>query len=302
MSLPIIRRRGFTLVEILTALALLGILSIGFIKIITSQARFTERQMGLRNARTVSRNALNIMLTDLRMVQDFNGLLAATPDSVTARVPIAFGLLCSTSSGATMSLVPVDSAMVGLGQYAGWAYRDSVTGTFTYMDAANPTNAATLTLKNSLTSAVCEDSLVGPGILPVTAGSRATRLITVNESPTGSPKPGWPVFTYQIVTYKFGASTAYPGRRGLFRLVKTSASNTAIVDEIIAPFEAQARFRFYMLNADQAQDAAPALSDLNLVRGLEMNLAGSSPRVSQDQRLAYQALVTGVFFKNRRDP
>lgn len=300
MSMPIIRRRGFTLVEILTALALLGILSLGFIKIITSQARFTERQMGLRNARTVSRNALNIMLTDLRMVQDFNGLLAASPDSVTARVPLAFGLLCSTSSGATMSLVPVDSAMIGLGQYAGWAYRDSSTGIFSYSDAANPSNAAALALKSSLTSAVCEDSVVGPGILPVTAGSRTTRLVTVNESPTGTPKPGWPVFTYQIVTYKFASSSAYPGRRGLFRLVKTAPTTSAIVDEIVAPFDTAAKFRFYVLNADQAQDAVPA--DLNTVRGLEMNLAGSSPRITQDQKLAFQALVTGVFFKNRRDP
>ncbi len=291
------RRPGFTLVEILTALVLLGIIGVGFIRVITSQARFTERQMGLRNARTVSRNALNIMLTDLRMVQDNGGLIAAAGDSVTTRVPVAFGLLCSTTGGTTMSLVPVDSAMIALGQYAGWAYRDSSTGIYNYKDAATPASSASLPLASA---AVCEDSVTGPGILPVTWGSRTTREVTVTDAPTGTPSPGWPVFTYQVITYQFAPSTAYPGRRGLFRKVKTANPSAPIVDEIVAPFDSTARFRYIVLNGDVAQDAPPV--DLNTVRGLELVLAGSSPRMTQDQKLAYQALVTGVFFKNRRDP
>jgi prepilin-type N-terminal cleavage/methylation domain-containing protein len=300
-------RRAFTLVEILTSLAILGIIGLAFVRIILSQSRFTEGQMAGRNARTVSRNAMNIMLTDIRMVQDDGGLRFAARDSVTVRVPVAFGLLCANTGGiATMQLLPVDSAMTAMGQYAGWAYRDSADGRFKYQDAINPMPF------NSLASGVgatCTDSTMvlgvqRPGILPMsyTMGTttRSSKVIEVNDPvTTATPNAGWPIFLYQQITYRFQPSTAYPGRVGLFRKVK-QAGASAIEDEIIAPFDTAAKFRFYALNADAAQDAVPA--DLNTVRGLELVLAGSSPRAQQGSKAAQQALVTGVFFKNRRDP
>jgi hypothetical protein len=125
-------------------------------------------------------------------------------------------------------------------------------------------------------------------------------MITVPDAPIGTPNAGWPVFIYQRVTYAFDASQAYPGRRGLWRRLK-SASGATISDEIVAPFDTSAKFRFYVLNEDTAQSAVPA--DLNTVRGLQLVLAGASPQVPRNSQQAKQAaLVTGVFFKNRRDP
>jgi prepilin-type N-terminal cleavage/methylation domain-containing protein len=295
-------RGGFTLVEILTALTILGIIGALFVRLIIVQSRFSEGQMALRNARTVSRNAMNIMLTDLRMVQDNGGLLAASRESVTVRVPVAFGLLCSTAGGATMSLVPVDSAMAALAQYAGWAYRDSTDGIYRYKDAGTIGGFGSLTLG---TTTLCTDSVAGPGILPVSYGTRTTKVITVTDGPSGAPNAGWPVFVYQQMTYKFDSSTAFPHRIGLFRIVKTNDPNAPIKDEIIAPFDTSAKFRFYVLNADTAQSDSPGTTAaaLSTVRGLQLVLAGASPRVPANSSQAKQAmLVTGVFFKNRRDP
>jgi prepilin-type N-terminal cleavage/methylation domain-containing protein len=297
-------RPGFTLVEILTSLFILGILGLAFIRLITSQSRFAEGQMALRNARTVSRNAMNIMLTDLRMVQDSGGLQYAARDSVTVRVPVAFGLLCANAGGvATFSLLPVDSAMTALGRYSGWAYRDSVDGLFKYQDAVTPTPFNSLAAGTSTT---CTDStmLTGvwlPGVLPITYGNRSGRVVQVTDpATTATPNAGWPIFLYQQVTYRFDSSTAYPHQVGLFRKVRTNDPAHPIVDEIIAPFDTSAKFRFYVLNGDVAQAAPPA--DLSAVRGLELVLSGSSPRAQQGMRRAKQELVTGVFFKNRRDP
>lgn len=304
-------RRAFTLVEILTSLAILGIIGLAFVRLITSQARFTEGQMAGRNARTVSRNAMNIMLTDLRMVQDNGGLRYAARDSVTVRIPEAFGLLCGTTVGqATMQILPVDSAMTEFGYYAGWAYRDSASGLYNYQEAATPVPFNTIQSGNSN---ICTDSAVyppptpqGPGILPMsyTASSgqvRTTRVIKLGDPVTfGLPNAGWPIFLYQQITYKFDSSIAYPHRVGLFRKIRSSTTGGAVVDEIIAPFDTSAKFRFYVLNADAAQDAVPA--DINTVRGLELVLAGSSPRSEQGKKNMQEALVTGVFFKNRRDP
>jgi hypothetical protein len=124
--------------------------------------------------------------------------------------------------------------------------------------------------------------------------------VSLTDGPSGTPNAGWPVFVYQQITYKFDSSTAYPHRVGLFRKVKTSNPNAPIVDEIVAPFDTSARFRFYSLNADVATDAPPA--NLNTVRGLELVLSGSSPRAEQGAKAAQQKLVTGVFFKNGRNP
>jgi prepilin-type N-terminal cleavage/methylation domain-containing protein len=295
-------RRAFTLVEVLTSLTILGIIGLAFVRLIISQARFTEGQMAMRNARTVSRNSMNILLTDLRMVQDNGGLQGAARDSVTVRVPVAFGLLCANTAGvATMSLLPVDSAMTALGHYAGWGYRDSVSGLFVYNDAASPVPFNSIA--DGSGSTCTNDAIVlgqqQPGISQVQYGSRTGRVVQLTDPVmAGAPNAGWPIFLYQQITYRFDSSTAYPHRVGLYRKLKTAAA--PVVDEIIAPFDTSAKFRFYVLNADAAQADAPA--DLNTVRGLELMLAGSSPRAQQGRVAAQQGLVTGVFFKNRRDP
>jgi prepilin-type N-terminal cleavage/methylation domain-containing protein len=287
-------RHGFTLVEMVITLTILGIISAGLIKLLRVQARFSESQMALRSARTVSRNAMNIMLTDLRMVQDKDGLIAASPDSITVRIPVAFGLVCSTTGATTLSLLPVDSAMAAMGMYDGLAVRDSATGVYSYRDAALPVPV------NSLAPglpATCKTA----GVDSVIYGTRMTRIVSLPDLPSGASNLGWPSFIYQQVTYKFGPSSAFPTRRGLWRLVKTSNPTGPVSDEIIAPFDATAKFRFYVLNSDAAQDAVPA--NLNDVRGVELVLAGSSPQKFSNNADAKKAtMVTGVFFKNRRDP
>ena len=290
-------RHGFTLIEIVITLTILGIVGAGLVKLILVQARFSESQMALRNARTVSRNAMNIMLTDLRMVQDKGGLLAASPDSVTVRIPVAFGLLCSTVGGTTVSLLPVDSAMSAMATYAGFAIRNDNTGEYTYTDATTPGPIGSLTPGGA---ALC----TAAGITGVTYGTRTSTIVTLTDAAPGAPQAGWPAFIYQQVTYKFAPSTAFPGpkRRGLWRIVKTNDPTKPGTDEIVAPFDsATAKFRFYVLNADVAQDAVPA--NLNDVRGLELVLAGSSNQpLSAGAQTKQATMVTGVFFKNRRDP
>lgn len=287
-------RRGFTLIEMLVTLVILGIVGGALVKLVTIQGRFSQTQMALRSARNVSRDAMNIMLTDLRMVQDSGGLVAASRDSVTVRIPLAFGLVCSTVGGTTISLLPADSAMIALGVYAGYAIRDSASGLYNYTQASTPLPV------NSLTAGVAA-TCTGAGITTLGFGASPARIVTLVDAPVGTSNVGWPAFIYQRVTYKFANSSAYPGRRGLWRLVKTSNPNAPVTDEIIAPFDTSSKFRFYALNADKAQDTLP--THLGDVRGIELVLAGSSNEPLPNNAQAKQAtMVTGVFFKNRRDP
>ena len=200
-------RRGFTLVEMLTTLVILGIIGSALIKLIMVQARFSQNQMALRSARNVSRDAMNIMLTDLRMVQDSGGLVAASRDSVTVRIPIAFGLVCSTVGSTTISLLPADSAILALGVYAGYAIRDSASGLYNYTQATTPTPV------NSLANGVAL-TCTNAGITTIGYGSTPARIVSLLDLPVGNANAGWPAFIYQLVTYKFAGSSAYPGRRG----------------------------------------------------------------------------------------
>jgi prepilin-type N-terminal cleavage/methylation domain-containing protein len=318
-------RRAFTLVEILVAIVVLGIVGGSLVKLIITQSRFTERQMAGRNARTVSRNAMNIMLTDFRMVQDQGGLLAAgrgptvttdplhpiVYDSVTVNVPIAFGLYCGQSGGsAVVSLLPVDDAMSSLAYEGGVAIRDSVSELYTYKPADPPVAFNSIQTLSPSALNVCNSAVLGgPAITQVTQANQdgttdIGKIAKLNTGPPSPNNPGWPAFLYQTVTYRFEPSKAFTGRMGLFRKVRTGLGNDPVADfktdEIIAPFDTAAGFRYYVLNEDTAQVAPP--TDLTKVRGLQLYLAGSSPRVPEGENAAQSALVTGVFFKNRRDP
>jgi hypothetical protein len=98
---------------------------------------------------------------------------------------------------------------------------------------------------------------------------------------------------YQTVTYTFGDSKAVPGRVALWRAVEGG-----VEEELIAPFGDEARFRFFVNNQPDAQDAAPGAGDE--LRGVELVLPGASERRAVGaQAYAHSDLTTAVFFKNR---
>ncbi len=102
-------RRGFTLIELLTALTIFGIIAGALTGLIISQTRFFSQQDALREARSTSRAALNMILSDLRMVEAIGGREAAAPQSITVRVPYSFGIVCTSVAGtAVVSLLPTD--------------------------------------------------------------------------------------------------------------------------------------------------------------------------------------------------
>src|SRR6266513_2256038 len=103
-------RRGFTLIELMVALVLFGIVGALFTRLMTVQGRFFDRQ-GMGNAaRNVSRASLNRVVSDFRMIEATGGVIAATSTSLTIRVPFAIGVMCGDDAASTVvSLLPVDS-------------------------------------------------------------------------------------------------------------------------------------------------------------------------------------------------
>ena len=109
---------------------------------------------------------------------------------------------------------------------------------------------------------------------------------------------GTPVFLYRRIRYEFKASTSVPGKLGLYRTV-IFPNGSESTEELVAPFAATARYRFFVVGSnDVAQDAPPApLSDL---RGIELHLDGMSETIIPGAQSAESApFTTAVFFKNR---
>jgi prepilin-type N-terminal cleavage/methylation domain-containing protein len=280
-----------TLIELIVGMAILGVIAGALVKMLTIQGRFAETTTAMRDSRSVSRDAYNIMMTDLRMVQDTLAIQVAVPDTITIRVPYAYGIVCGTTAGvSTVSLLPPDSAMYAMATYGGVSYRDSATGVFQFL----PKGGSDLIAPGVGT--VCTDSIVGPGVDSVIFKGRGGRTVTVKPA-LSAALPGNPMFLWQEITYAFGPSNAYPTGRGLYRIVKGSG----VTDEIIAPFDTSAHFRFYVLNNDQSQVDPP--SNINTIRGLDLRLNALSPRIPSGSTVPKATNIrTAVYFKDRRDP
>jgi hypothetical protein len=275
-------RRGTTLIELLVGIVLFAIIGTLFTKLITVQGRFYDRQSMGNAARNVSRASLNRLISDFRMIEPTGGIIAATSTSITIRVPFAIGVMCATAAGVTqITLLPVDSTTYANAGFYGYAWRNYITGAYSFVE--NPaTEAPGL-------PAVC----TGLNVTTVTNG----KVVQVTPVLPIGGGLGTPVFLYSKIRYEFKASTAIPGKLGLYR-TNIAPNGVETAEELVAPFANTAGWKFFVINGGSvAQTNPPAtLSDM---RGLELHLDGLSETTAATKTAPESApFTTAVFFKN----
>ena len=291
-------QRGFSLVEIITALTILGIIGVAMTKMILSQTRSFQFENAGRRARTASRSAMNILITDLRMTQDNGGIdsIDATNNRwIEVRTPYIFGVVCEVNASyAMLGLVAVDSFQTMSSKYAGYAVRNKTTGAYAYSPAG----------VNDTITAQDVSKCHNPGYYPDTAriAGRRGNVVKVTPAPPVGTVVGDPAFVYQRVRYEFKASGIYAGRLGLWRKIMGRANTDSLKEELIAPFSSTARFS-YFVNPSNYRDTASktAPTNLNTIRGFQIYLpAESSDTVPGHTAPQYANTTTAVFFKNTR--
>ena len=275
------RRSGFTLVEVLIAMVLTAVVGAAVTSIFINQSRFYDVQEKVSSARAISRAATNMMLSELRAVPTDEGMIAADADSITVRAPVALGVVCGLSGGLIhVSLLPVDSAVYTQAAstgFAGYAWRTSTTD-YDYDDTAIQPGVGS--------TAVCTANT----IKTFNGAGERGRVITLPFVGTIPPTSA-ALLLYQRVTYKFAESDIVPGERGLWR-----RAGNGVEEELAAPFDETARFRFYTQGSDVAQDAAPA--PLNNTRGVELILTSRSERPNDNGEHTLTPMTTAIFFRN----
>ncbi|MDQ4080801.1 MAG: hypothetical protein M3125_08580 [Gemmatimonadota bacterium] len=272
------RRAGLTIIELIVTVIILAIVGAAIVRMLTSQARFYEHQGAGRNARSISRAAVNVLLSEIRMVEAGGGVLAASPNEITLRVPYAVGVYCGPAGGVgTVALLPTDSAVLAEPGFSGYAWRGRL-GSYTYVEGGA-----------SLLAPV-PGQCVSNNITPM---AKSARMGFTPPLPLGADV-GTVVLLTRRITYAFANSASVPGRIALWRRMEATGAR----EELAAPFDATARFRFYDRYANSAQDAVPgALTD---IRGFELVLDGASevsPALTGTPQRA--PLTTSVFFRNR---
>lgn len=272
------RTRGFTLIELMLALVLASVLGAIVTKSLVSTSHFYAQDSGQRAARVVARSATSLIESELRMVESSGGLVSGSESSITVRVPYALGVLCSSGgSSVQVSLLPMDSMAYASAGFSGFTVRDSL-GAYTNFETS-PTRTAG-------TASVCTTAR----ITTLTGGM----VVRLRPAPSTAFAIGTPVLLYQRVTYRFASSTILVGRRALWRDVAA----TGVSEELAAPFDNTARFRFYALNADTAQTLIP--SPIANTRGVELILNGASEKtVFGNSQPETAMFTTAVFFRNR---
>jgi hypothetical protein len=192
------------------------------------------------------------------------------------------GIVCAnTGTQTTLALLPVDSVVYATAGFSGYAWRDSL-GNISYVEAGT--------------------SVAGDNV-SVCTGANVTVLPTARVVAIKPPLPaslpavtaiGTPVFLIQRLTYEFNASVALPGRTALWRTVVA----TSQTDELVAPFDSSAKFRFFTGGSDTAQAAVP--SPLSTMRGLELNFTSQSDHAPWATTAPERSqTVTAVFFNNQ---
>jgi prepilin-type N-terminal cleavage/methylation domain-containing protein len=272
-------RAGFTLVEVIVALVLTAVVGAAITSVFISQSKFYDQQEKLGFARGVSRGAMNMMMSELRMLEQDSGIVSAATDKVTVRAPYALGLACDYSPF-TVSVIPSDTFMYNDAKFAGYAYR-LPDGRYHYVASSTQPSAG---------SAAACDASPAVGRFPASEGGR---VLTLSPAAPSSVARGTPVLLWQLVTYAFRNSEEVPGRLGLWREIDGEDA-----EEMVAPFDSTAGFRFYVDDGATPQSAAP--SDLSRITGLELILDGLSERPSPDGTFRRVPLSTAVFFRNRR--
>ena len=170
MLSPTIRRRGFTLTEMLFVLVIFGLVAAATTRIIVGQQKFYASTTDLIAMQTTLRDISEALPSDLRAISSVGGDIYAMSDSaIDFRLSTGISIICSIGVGRLTAVIPPPTL----------ASRSGIT---TWISA--PTTGDTMFVYNpGATSATSDDSWQGPipvtaalavGICPTTTGYTST--------------------------------------------------------------------------------------------------------------------------------
>jgi prepilin-type N-terminal cleavage/methylation domain-containing protein len=194
-------RNGFTVIELLVALVIGGVVIGSLFQLLGGQGRFVEMQSAREEVQQNTRASLELIGSELRTLPGGDALVEAASDSITIRAPRVWGVVCAVG-GAT-------SFDVAFPVIAGANYTTNL-GTGMVVNFGTPTapvwsSAARVTaIGNGATT--CDGSA-----LPAEIERRTLTVATTPQNGATTPVSGDVLYLYEQVTYRTGTSAGVPG-------------------------------------------------------------------------------------------
>lgn len=207
MTVPRVRRsrRGMTLVEIMIALVLLGIISGVVMRVIMRQQRFYQGANQIMTQRSQLRQATSVLPVDLRSLSSIgDDILAVSDTSIDFRMNVATGVICDLLPGGAGFVLPPENLDGGqtLTSFFGYGYQQLKQGegfeVFVYNDSNTVGNEEDAWKLYELDANVKADNSYCPtSFAKVTDFGKARYEIKVSD-PDGytDPVTGGPVSQY----------------------------------------------------------------------------------------------------------
>jgi|GEM_PF-1025069 len=233
---PRIARRGFTLVEVLVTLSLLGVVGTIVTRMLMDQQRFfqqTNEQMGVRRE---LRSAVSLLPADLRSMSSVGGdIQSFDATQITFRTTTGAAIICAKQGTTIIDLPPLNMARTTL---ASW-YTTPVVGDTIFAFRADSMGAGGDSWAAHRITAVASDATLcplSPFLDPVLDVGKLRWRLTVTPALADSEKVGASIRFTRSVKYSLVAGTGtnfYLGKAEYLSGVWGAA--TAVAGPFVAP-------------------------------------------------------------------
>jgi prepilin-type N-terminal cleavage/methylation domain-containing protein len=205
-SKPPIRSAGFTLIEVMVALVISGILAGVIFQLVRGQGRFVSVQNAREEVQQNARGALEIISSELRTIHP-SGLVTAQNSALTFRLPRAWGISCGIGSTTELTAVfpaALPAGMTALAGISGIMGDETPDGALVY----TPTPASG-TAQSVTGRAIVDLEMAGNACSTVRPVGASDEVVALRFTGTNLPvvPRGNRLYLYQTVTYNVAQSS-----------------------------------------------------------------------------------------------
>jgi prepilin-type N-terminal cleavage/methylation domain-containing protein len=198
--MPLMRRRGVTLAELLVSLVLFGLVATALLQLYRDQQRFHVGLLHVLDTRRSVQQAIELLAGQLRGIAS-NDVLARSDSAITYRAPLGVSVICAIDSTRTVIALPsrLDPPTAALGGHLRPRAGDSAL----IFDPASPTTAdddtwIPVALRDVSSIAPCP--LAPAGLARTASQVGSGWALSLSEILPASIDPGAPVWLFHVAT------------------------------------------------------------------------------------------------------
>lgn len=286
-------RRGFTLVELLVALVLLGLVSVSIYRVLVNNQRIYQAQTQRIDLQQNIRAAVTLLPAELRELDASDGdIVAMAPTSLTVRASRQLGFICSLPVIAAPlgGVAPVTMTIRTDPFYNVRDFNIATDSIFAYYEGDPATTIDDGWVRGNIraiANANCLDGTPGRSMI-TTLFFGVNQIGQTGRIPTGAPVRGYETATYSV--YQAGDNRWYLG-------FQSASGGTR--QPLIGPLLDANGVTFDYFDVNGAVTAVPAqVSQIRVT--LRAQTAAPIRTANGPQRFVTDSVVTRVSLRNNR--